>query len=81
MGDARTSPAEQLLAAVRDLSFCRTVADVMGIVQREARALTAADGVTFVLREGDRCYYAEENAIAPLWKGRRFPMSACVSGW
>jgi signal transduction histidine kinase len=27
------------------------------------------------------CYYADEDAIAPLWKGKRFPMSACVSGW
>lgn len=38
-------------------------------------------GITFVLREGDLCYYAEEDAISPLWKGRRFPMSACISGW
>src|SRR4029450_2789152 len=43
--------------------------------------LTGADGVTFVLRDGDRCYYADENAIAPLWKGKRFPMSQCISGW
>jgi signal transduction histidine kinase len=40
-----------------------------------------ADGVTFVLRDGDLCYYAEEDAVSPLWKGRRFPMSACISGW
>ena len=46
-----------------------------------ARTLLAADGVTFVLRDGDRCYYAEEDAISPLWKGKRFPMDACISGW
>jgi hypothetical protein len=23
----------------------------------------------------------DEDAITPLWKGRKFPMSACVSGW
>src|SRR5690606_11403264 len=23
----------------------------------------------------------DEEAIAPLWKGCRFPMSACISGW
>jgi two-component system CheB/CheR fusion protein len=40
-----------------------------------------ADGVTFVLREGDNVYYAEENAIGPLWKGRRFPATQCISGW
>jgi len=25
--------------------------------------------------------YVDEDAIEPLWKGRRFPMSACISGW
>jgi signal transduction histidine kinase len=34
-----------------------------------------------VLRDGDRCFYADEDAIEPLWKGQRFPMSACISGW
>jgi two-component sensor histidine kinase len=43
--------------------------------------LLQADGATFVLRDGDHCYYAEEDALSPLWKGRRFPMSACISGW
>ncbi len=46
-----------------------------------ARELTTADGATFVLRDGDRCYYVDEDAIGPLWKGQRFPMSACISGW
>ncbi len=46
-----------------------------------ARAPCSADGITFVLRDGDLCYYAEEDAISPLWKGKRFPMSACISGW
>ena len=40
-----------------------------------------ADGVTFILREQDQCYYVEEDAIAPLWKGSRFPLTACISGW
>jgi GAF domain-containing protein len=53
----------------------------MGIVTHAARTLLAADGVTFVLRDGDRCYYAEEDAISPLWKGKRFPMGASISGW
>ena len=29
----------------------------------------------------NHCYYADEDAISPLWKGQRFPMSACISGW
>src|ERR1700741_294288 len=54
---------------------------IIGIVRRAARELTGADGASIVLREGQHCCYVEENAIEPLWKGRRFPLSACISGW
>jgi signal transduction histidine kinase len=53
----------------------------MEIVRRAARRLARADGATFVLRDDDRCFYADEDAIGPLWKGLRFPMKACISGW
>jgi serine/threonine protein kinase len=70
-----------LVEAVQKLSLARDVATIQEIVRRAARRLTGADGATFVLRDGDRCHYADEDAIAPLWKGQRFPMSACISGW
>lgn len=72
---------EQLVAVVQELSLAHDLASVMDIVRRAARDLTGADGATFVLRDGDQCYYAEENAVSPLWKGKRFPMSLCISGW
>jgi signal transduction histidine kinase len=70
-----------LVAIVRRLAIARTISEVMQITTQAARSLLHADGVTFVLRDGDLCYYAEEDAVSPLWKGRRFPMSACISGW
>src|ERR1700761_9211750 len=54
---------------------------VIEVVRSTARAVCSADGICFVLRDGDLCHYVEEDAIAPLWKGQRFPLSACVSGW
>src|SRR5687767_5557573 len=72
---------ERLVGIVQDLSMARSVADVQAVVRTAARALTRADGATFVLRDGEYCYYADEDAIAPLWKGKRFPLSACISGW
>ncbi|MBO9723086.1 MAG: response regulator [Novosphingobium sp.] len=75
------SAMERLVAFVQDLSHARDLDAVTAVVRDAARNLTGADGATFVLRDGDNCYYAEENAIAPLWKGLRFPMSQCVSGW
>ena len=70
-----------LLGAVQELSLARCVEDVQKVVRVAARRLAAADGATFVLRDEDRCFYADEDAIAPLWKGERFPLSACISGW
>ncbi|HYG96571.1 MAG TPA: sensor domain-containing diguanylate cyclase [Solirubrobacterales bacterium] len=70
-----------LLSAVQDLSLARSVEDVQKTVRSAARHLAAADGATFVLRDEGRCFYADEDAIAPLWKGQRFPLEACISGW
>src|SRR5262245_32985478 len=70
-----------LVEVVQRLAMARDVVAVREIVRRAARRLTGADGATFVLRDGDRCHYVDEDAIAPLWKGQRFPMSACISGW
>lgn len=72
---------ERLIAVVQELSLARSLPQVMAIVRHAARELTNADGATFVLREGASCHYADEEAIAPLWKGRRFPMNTCISGW
>jgi PAS domain S-box-containing protein len=71
----------RLIDAVQELSLARDLNAVMAVVRLAARELTDADGATFVLRDGDKCFYAEENAIEPLWKGQRFPLDACVSGW
>lgn len=72
---------ERLLQAVQELSLARNLSDIQEIVRTSARALSGADGATFVLRDDDNCYYADEDAIAPLWKGSRFPLTSRVSGW
>ncbi|MEF7612379.1 ATP-binding protein [Aquincola sp. MAHUQ-54] len=70
-----------LVDLVKELSHARSVEVIAGIVRRGARALNRADGATFVLRDGDQCHYVDEDAIGPLWKGSRFPLTSCVSGW
>ncbi len=54
---------------------------VQEIIRITARSLVGAQGATFVLLEGDQCYYADEDSMSPLWKGQRFPVSHCISGW
>lgn len=63
------------------LAEADTLAAVISAVKTSARALMGAAGATVVLREDDMCFYAEEDSIAPLWKGQRFPITACISGW
>ncbi|MBT1699980.1 GAF domain-containing protein [Fulvivirgaceae bacterium PWU4] len=70
-----------LVTTVQELSLARDLEAVMKIVRTVARKLTGADGATFVLRDGNLCFYADEDAISPLWKGSRFPMQTCISGW
>ena len=89
LNDARESERLSLLTRsratlvdiVKQLSMARSVDAIVEIVRRGARELNLADGATFVLRDGEQCHYVDEDAIAPLWKGLRFPMSACISGW
>lgn len=61
--------------------MARGLDEIMEVVRQSARSLIGADGVTFVLRDEGRCYYADEDAISPLWKGQRFPIETCISGW
>ena len=80
--DEPDNPRWKLLGAAEErLHKAPNTEAVIEVVRAAARGIFSADGVTFVLREDDLCHYVEEDAIAPLWKGQRFPMSACISGW
>lgn len=76
-----SSSMEFLLHVIQQLSLARNLSTVQTLVRSAARRLTGCDGATFVLRDGDYCHYLDEDAIAPLWKGQRFPLDQCVSGW
>ncbi len=71
----------KLVRMVGELSKAHDLAQIMKIVRRGARELVGSDGATFVLRDRGMCYYADEDAISPLWKGQRFPLQNCISGW
>jgi signal transduction histidine kinase len=84
VGHANVESRDRLLAlisTIQHLSLARDLDSVIAVVRNSARLLIGADGVTFILRDGSQCYYADESAIGPLWKGRRFPLESCISGW
>ena len=67
--------------AQQRLTLAHTQAAIVEEVRKTARTICQSDGITFVLRDSDACHYVEEDAIAPLWKGRTFPLESCISGW
>jgi two-component sensor histidine kinase len=77
----RRTPAGDLVAAIERLSSAGAIEDVVEVVRSTARRLIGSDGIAVILREGDDCRYVEEDAVGPLWKGRNFPLSSCISGW
>ncbi|HKO87143.1 MAG TPA: ATP-binding protein [Burkholderiales bacterium] len=78
---ARARTLHQIVGAIRELSMARSIDQIAKIVRSAARDLVDADGATFVLSENGQCFYADEDAIGPLWKGHRFPQETCISGW
>ncbi|MDR3467603.1 MAG: hypothetical protein P4M07_16870 [Xanthobacteraceae bacterium] len=74
-------PSAGLSAAIEQLGRASTTEDIVEVVRGCARGLIGSDGIALVMRDGDHCHYVEEDAAGPLWKGRRFPMVSCISGW
>lgn len=79
--DISRDEALALVALFRDLGCSTEIAAVARRVCTAVRGVVGADGVTFVLSEGDQVYYAAEDARERLWEGRRFPIGHCISGW
>jgi len=70
-----------LVEAIQQLAAASSLEAVQEHLVRAVRAMLDCDAATLVLQEGDQVYYLDEDAIEPLWKGHRFPMDACISGW
>jgi GAF domain-containing protein len=82
MSDAtETTDTAALFACAERLAHARSFDQVVDVVRSAARSIIGAEGITFVRCEGDECVYIAEDAIEPLWAGRRFNLAGCASGW
>jgi two-component sensor histidine kinase len=79
-GVSRT-PTGELLATVENLARAGTSEDIVELIRVSARRLVGCDGIALIIRDGNLCHYVEEDTVGPLWKGRKFVMSECISGW
>ncbi|SKC54921.1 sensor histidine kinase [Ohtaekwangia koreensis] len=75
------SGMELLAKTGQALLLARDLSSATCIISSVARKITEADGATFILREGNYSFYADEDAMSPLWKGSRFPIDTCLGGW
>ena len=72
--DEPYNPRLKLLKVASErLDMAPNRVSVIEVARSTARSVLDADGVTFILRDGDLCHYVEEGAISPLWKGCAFP--------
>ncbi|MET3858482.1 HWE histidine kinase domain-containing protein [Rhizobium sp. OAE497] len=78
---SRTTPLAILTYSVARLAGVRDPKDIVQIVRSTARSMIGCQGIAVIRKEGDLCHYIDEDAIGSLWKGQKFPASACVSGW
>lgn len=69
-------PLHNILVAIDNAA---THYEVIAQLRASAREIAGADGIAIVRREGDEVVCLTENAVAPLWSGRRFPINTCVS--
>lgn len=78
---SQSETLRQLVLAVERLAGARSTAEVVETLRTSARNLVSAEGICIVLRDNGKCHYVEEDAIKPLWKGGKFPLETCISGW
>ncbi|MCJ2132590.1 GAF domain-containing protein [Methylobacterium sp. J-026] len=81
MAETHFRPEPGPALAIDSLEAAASLEEVVSVLRRSARAIVGSDGIAVILREGDSAYYAAEDAIEPLWRGRRFRLTECVSGW
>lgn len=70
----------RLKEAMGQLSEASSVEALVAILRHSGRVVAGADGLAVIRREGDLVAYLAEDSPQPLWTGRRFAISACISG-
>ncbi|MFW5757858.1 MAG: PAS domain S-box protein, partial [Bacteroidota bacterium] len=71
----------QIINIINQISKAGNTELLQLIVAKAARKLVNAKGTTFVIRDEGFCHYVEENTDSKLWKGKKFPLEKCITGW
>lgn len=78
---AQAVTAGRVAQAALKIAQADSADEIVEALRSTARSMLQSDGIALIRRDGDLCHYIEEDAIGALWKGQKFPMAACISGW
>lgn len=76
-----STPLASLTKATSLIARAQTMDEVVETIRSTARSLIGCEGISIISKDGDLCHYVDEDAVGPLWKGSKFPATACISGW
>jgi diguanylate cyclase (GGDEF)-like protein len=77
----KNSDLDSFLDVISDITHVDNFQDFQKFLKKAAIQLTASDATSLILRQGEHCFYLDEESSTPLWKGMSFPLSNCISGW
>ena len=75
------SAFETFLNVISDVTRADDLPRFHSSLKLAAKHVTASDATSLVVRKGDDCHYIDEESDQPLWKGKSFPITACITGW
>lgn len=79
--DASLNVFDLLLSVLSDVSHIKVYDDVTTTLKNATKKLINCDASSIILKDGDQCHYIDEDSAQPLWKGMKFPLDDCISGW
>lgn len=75
----------ELLEDDRDLAaaLCTTTSltELARTVRTAVTGRFGCLGASLVLLDGGQCFHADEDPVAPVWAGQRFPIEECLASW
>lgn len=76
----KKSSTNIFIESVQDLSKAKNEQQIQEIVMIATGEISGSNGVSFILRENDNCYFSNTHSDSPLLKGKRIPAKECLGG-
>lgn len=79
--DLQVARGSMTTGTLIDIRLASDLKSLSSAIVSNTRRLLRCDGVSFIVKDNDYCFYVKEDACDPLWMGQRFPVRRCVAGY